>query len=155
MFRPMRTTCASVLNYNYDYVNPFAGNFNRTPQKWHWPNQVGVLHYTWTINPTMINEFTASASADHITISYDESNGLFNRDLYGIDFPYIYPASRSWFRIRFQPLTWQELRHPRRRPVSIALRRPDYGCFRQSDESTRQPYVEVRLPVAVVGREQL
>jgi Carboxypeptidase regulatory-like domain/TonB-dependent Receptor Plug Domain len=85
----------SLLNYNYDYVNPFAGNFNRTPQQWHWPNQVGVLHYTWTINPTMINEFTASASADHITISYDESNGLFNRDLYGIDFPYIYPASQK------------------------------------------------------------
>jgi hypothetical protein len=41
----------------------------------------------------MVNEATASASADHITISYDESNGLFNRDLYGINFPYIYPAA--------------------------------------------------------------
>lgn len=80
----------SLLNYNYDYTNPFAGNFNRTPQKWHWPNQVGVLHYTWTISPTMVNDFTASASADHITISYDTSNGLYNRDLYGINFPYIY-----------------------------------------------------------------
>lgn len=82
----------SLLNYNYDYVNPFAGNFNRTPQKWHWPNQVGVLHYTWTMSPTMVNDFTASASADHITISYDTSNGLYNRDQYGINFPYIYPT---------------------------------------------------------------
>ncbi|WP_263356515.1 TonB-dependent receptor [Acidicapsa ligni] len=85
----------SLLNYNYDYVNPFAGNFDRTPQRWHWPNQVGVLHYTWTISPTMVNEATFSASADHITISYDESNGLFNRTLYGIDYPYIYPATEK------------------------------------------------------------
>ncbi|HEX3437018.1 MAG TPA: carboxypeptidase regulatory-like domain-containing protein [Pseudacidobacterium sp.] len=85
----------SLLNYNYDYVNPFAGNFNRTPQKWHWPNQVGVLHYTWTISPTMVNDVTLSGSADHITISYDQSNGLYNRDLYGINFPYIYPATQK------------------------------------------------------------
>lgn len=85
----------SLLNYNYDYVNPFAGNFNRTPQKWHWPNQVAVLHYTWSISPTMVNEFTASGSVDHITISYDTSNGLFDRTQYGIDFPYIYPASQK------------------------------------------------------------
>jgi hypothetical protein len=85
----------SLLNYNYDYVNPFAGNFNRTPQKWHWPNQVAVLHYTWTMSPTMVNEATLSGSADHITISYDQSNGLFNRDLYGINFPYIYPAAQK------------------------------------------------------------
>ncbi len=85
----------SLLNYNYDYTNPFSGNFNRTPQKWHWPNQVGVLHYTWTISPTMVNEATFSASADHITITYDTSNGLYNRNLYGINYPYLYPANEK------------------------------------------------------------
>ena len=84
----------TLLNYSYDYDTPFAGNFNRTPEHWHWPNQVGVLHYTWTISPTMVNEAVFSASADHITISY-ASDALLNRSLYGINFPYIYPADQK------------------------------------------------------------
>jgi hypothetical protein len=80
----------SILSYHLDYITPFAGNFDRTPEKWHWPNQTAALHYTWAISPTMVNEASVTGTADHITISYDESNGLFNRSLYGINFPYIY-----------------------------------------------------------------
>src|SRR5581483_233169 len=69
----------SLLNYNYDSVSPHYGNFNRTPQVWHRPNQVGVLHYTWTISPTMVNEAYVSGSADHVRIGIDTSSGLFNR----------------------------------------------------------------------------
>jgi hypothetical protein len=84
----------TILNYNYDYTTPFAGNFNRTPQHWHWPNEVGVLHYTWTLSPTLVNEAVFSASSDHITISY-ASNDLLTREQYGINFPYIYPAAQK------------------------------------------------------------
>ena len=84
----------TILNYSYDYVTPFAGNFDRTPEHWHWPNQVGVLHYTWTLSPTLINEAVFSASADHITISY-ASDALLDRSQYGINFPYIYPANEK------------------------------------------------------------
>ncbi len=85
----------SVLSYHLDYITPFAGNFDRTPEKWHWPNQEAALHYTWEISPTMVNEASVTGTADHITISYDTSNGLYNRNNYGIDFPYLYPARRS------------------------------------------------------------
>jgi hypothetical protein len=83
----------SVLSYHLDYITPFAGNFDRTPEKWHWPNQVGALHYTWEVNPTMVNEASFTATADHITISYDTANGLYNRNNYGINFPYLYPVA--------------------------------------------------------------
>jgi len=43
----------SVLSYHLDYITPFAGNFDRTPEKWHWPNQAAALHYTWEISPTI------------------------------------------------------------------------------------------------------
>lgn len=85
----------SFLHYNYYQDNPFSGNFNRTPQVWHWPDEVGVLHYTWTINPTMVNDLTVSGSTDHVTINYDESSGLYNRSQYGINFPYLFPASQK------------------------------------------------------------
>ena len=83
----------SVLSQHFDQIVPFAGNFNRTPQVWDWPNQVGVLHYTWTISPTMVNDATFSASADHVTITDDLSSGLYDRTKYGIDYPYLFSAS--------------------------------------------------------------
>lgn len=85
----------SILSYHLDYVTN-AGNFNRTPENWHWPNQTAALHYTWTISPTMVNEASVTGTADHITISYDSTQGeLYNRNLYGIDYPYLYPASEK------------------------------------------------------------
>ncbi|GGG98337.1 TonB-dependent receptor [Silvibacterium dinghuense] len=85
----------SFLHYTFYQDSPFSGNFNRTPQVWNWPDEVGVLHYTWTINPTTVNDFTASASADHVTITIDQSSGLYNRTNYGIDFPYLFPAAEK------------------------------------------------------------
>jgi hypothetical protein len=83
----------SILSQHLDQVSPFAGNFDRTPQVWDWPNQVGALHYTWTISPTMINDATFSASADRVTITDDLSSGLYNRTKYGINYPYLFSAS--------------------------------------------------------------
>ncbi len=83
----------SILAQHFDQVVPFAGNFNRTPQVWAWPNQVGVLHYTWSISPTLVNDATASASADHVTITDQLTSGLYNRTNYGINFPYIFAGS--------------------------------------------------------------
>ena len=83
----------SLLNYNYDSVSPHYGNFNRTPQVWHRPNQVGVVHYTWTISPTLVNEAYVSASADHVRIGIDTSSGLFDRTKYGINYPFLFAQS--------------------------------------------------------------
>jgi hypothetical protein len=85
----------SFLHYTYYEDSPFAGNFNRTPQIWHWPDEVGVLHYTWTINPTTVNDLTLSASSDHVTITDDLSSGLYDRSNYGINFPYLFPAAQK------------------------------------------------------------
>jgi hypothetical protein len=85
----------SVLNYNYNQVSPFSSNFLQLPEVWNWPNQVGILHYIWTINPTTVNDVTFSASADHVTITNDLSSGLANRSNYGINFPYLFPAAQK------------------------------------------------------------
>ncbi len=85
----------SLLNYNYNQINPFASDFTQLPQVWNWPNQVGIVHYTWTISPTTVNDATFSASADHVTITNDLSSGLYNRTLYGIDYPYLFPAAQK------------------------------------------------------------
>ena len=84
----------SLLSYHLDYITPFAGNFDRTPEKWHWPNQTGALHYTWEVSPTMVNEASITGTADHITISYAPTN-LYDRSLYGINYPFLYPVSEK------------------------------------------------------------
>ncbi|MFP5226691.1 MAG: carboxypeptidase regulatory-like domain-containing protein [Acidobacteriota bacterium] len=85
----------AFLHYTYYQDNPFAGNFNRTPQIWNWPDEVGVLHWTWTMSPTTVNDLTASASTDHVTITDDLSSGLYDRTKYGINFPYLFPADQK------------------------------------------------------------
>ena len=82
----------SLLNFNYNDYRPFSGNFNLTPETWNWPDQVAVLHYTWTVNPHIVNDFTASASADHVSIDIDTSNGLYDRTQYGINYNYLFSS---------------------------------------------------------------
>ena len=82
----------TLLNYNYDDLEPHYGNFNRNPRIFHRPNQVAVLHYAWTISPSLVNEAIVSAASDHVTINIDTSSGLYDRTRYGINYPYLYSA---------------------------------------------------------------
>lgn len=83
----------SLLNYNYHDNEPHYGNFNRNPRIFDRPNQVAVLHYAWTISPTLVNEAVVSGASDHVTINIDQSSGLFDRTKYGISYPYLYSAA--------------------------------------------------------------
>lgn len=83
----------SILNYSFHQTSPHNGNFNLLPQKWNRPNQVAVLHYSWNINPTTVNEAIVSAASDHVTIGVDTSSGLYDRTRYGINYPYLFSAA--------------------------------------------------------------
>jgi hypothetical protein len=82
----------SLLNYNYYDYSPHYGNFNRNPRIFKRPNQIGVLHYSWTASPTLVNELVVSAAADHVTIDIDQSSGLYDRTKYGINYTFLYSA---------------------------------------------------------------
>jgi hypothetical protein len=83
----------TILNYTFHMTSPHNGNFNLLPQLWSRPNQVAVLHYSWTINPTTVNEAIVSAASDHVTIGVDTSSGLYDRTKYGINYPYLFAAA--------------------------------------------------------------
>jgi hypothetical protein len=83
----------SLLNYNYDDYEPHFGNFNTNPRIFHRPNQVAVVHYTWTINPTTVNDAYVSGAADHVDINIDTSSGLYDRTKYGINYPYLFGSA--------------------------------------------------------------
>jgi hypothetical protein len=83
----------TILNYSFHQTSPHNGNFNLLPQKWNRPNQVAVLHYSWNISPTMVNEAISSVASDHVTIGVDTSSGLYDRTKYGINYPYLFSAA--------------------------------------------------------------
>ena len=83
----------TLLNYNYHDLEPHYGNFNRNPRIFDRPNQVAVLHYSWTLSPSLVNEAIISAASDHVTIGIDKSSGLYDRTKYGINYAYLYSAS--------------------------------------------------------------
>ncbi len=83
----------TVLNYTYTDYTPHYGNFNRNPRLFNRPNQIGVIHYSWTVSPSLVNEVIVSGATDHVTIDIDRSSGLFNRSLYGINYPFLYTAA--------------------------------------------------------------
>ena len=83
----------SMLNYNYDDLEPHFGNFNTNPRIFHRPNQIGVAHWTWTASPTLVNDAYASGAADHVDINIDTSSGLYDRTKYGIDYPYLFGSA--------------------------------------------------------------
>jgi len=83
----------SLLNYNYNDYEPHFGNFNTNPRVFNRPNQVAVFHYTWTVNPTIVNDAFVSAAADHVDINIDTSSGLYDRTKYGINYPYLFGSA--------------------------------------------------------------
>lgn len=83
----------TILNYNYTDYTPHFGNYNLVPRIFDRPNQIGVLHYAWTVSPSLVNELTISAASDHVNINTDTSSGLYNRAKYGINYPYLYSAA--------------------------------------------------------------
>lgn len=83
----------TVLNYNYTDYSPHYGNFNRNPRIFLRPNQIGVIHHTWSISPSLVNEVIVSGATDHVTINIDTSSGLYDRTRYGINYPFLYSAA--------------------------------------------------------------
>ena len=83
----------SLLNYNYNDYEPHFGNFNTNPRIFNRPNQIGVVHWTYTISPSWVNDAYASGAADHVTIGIDTSSGLSNRSKYGINYPYLFGSA--------------------------------------------------------------
>ncbi len=65
----------------------------RIPAIFHRPNQIGVVHWTWTASSTLVNDAYASGAADHVDINIDTSAGLYDRTKYGINYPYLFGSA--------------------------------------------------------------
>lgn len=82
-------------NFAYYELDPFDQGTNETPKAFHRPNQVNSLAWTHTFTPTLINEARATISIDDVYIPVISTAPGFNRQLFGIDYPYLLPQGKD------------------------------------------------------------
>ncbi|MGA8027216.1 MAG: TonB-dependent receptor, partial [Bryobacteraceae bacterium] len=82
----------SDLSY-FEY-QPFDQGSGETGKFFKRPNQTNTLAWTWTINPTLVNEARANVSLDDVYIPVNTALIGFNREDLNppITYPYIFPA---------------------------------------------------------------
>lgn len=77
--------------FNWESVDAFRGAFPLARTSWRRPNRSAALSLTSAISPSLINELNFGTSADHVFIDVFD-NGLYQRDQYGVNYPYIFPG---------------------------------------------------------------
>jgi hypothetical protein len=82
-------------NFAYYELDPFDQGTNETPKAFHRPNQVNSIAWTRTLSPTLINEARFTLSIDDVYIPVITTAPGFNRQLFGINYPYIIPQGKD------------------------------------------------------------
>jgi hypothetical protein len=78
-------------DYSYIQYSPFQYGSGETAFWQKRPNQTNTAGWTWTINPTLINEARFSLSLDDVYNISNLTQPGFHRDQFGINYPYLYP----------------------------------------------------------------
>ncbi|MDZ7638430.1 MAG: carboxypeptidase regulatory-like domain-containing protein [Bryobacterales bacterium] len=82
-------------NYEFADFQPFFGNYGVVKRTFERPNDTASLGFTWTVNPTTINETLVTASADRVIIDYDRQSSQLDRGVFGINYPYLFPDGKE------------------------------------------------------------
>jgi hypothetical protein len=86
-----------LANYSYTGLDTSRGYADYAITDWDRPNRTASLAHTWTLSPTMINEFLASGSVDRVRIGIDKTGERYLRSRNGINYPYIFPEKKEIF----------------------------------------------------------
>ena len=84
-----------IQNYNFIETSDFRAGTDRAPQIIDRPNNTASMSWTFTISPTLVNEFLATSSADRVHIYVDTRENKYQRSNYGINYPYLFPTGKE------------------------------------------------------------
>lgn len=84
-------------NYTFTALDTSRSGFDYAITDWSRPNKTASLGHTWTLGPTMINEFLVTASVDRVFIGVDREGERYLRSRSGINYPYIFPDKKEIF----------------------------------------------------------
>ncbi|HBY64644.1 MAG TPA: TonB-dependent receptor, partial [Solibacterales bacterium] len=81
--------------YEWTSLDSFRGGFDFAITDWSRPNRTASLGHTWTLSPTMINEFLVAASVDRVYIGVDRTGERYLRSRSGINYPYLFSEPKE------------------------------------------------------------
>src|SRR5215472_6642332 len=79
----------------YYELDPFDQSSGLTPKAFNRPNQAGSLAWIRTLSPTLINEARVTVSLDDVYIPVIASAPGFNRQQFGINYPFLFPVGKD------------------------------------------------------------
>jgi hypothetical protein len=82
-------------NVTYNEYLPFDQGSGLTGRYFNRPNQTNGLTWTYIISPSLINEARVTYSLDQVYIPVNLALPGFNRQTFGINFPYIIPGAKA------------------------------------------------------------
>jgi hypothetical protein len=89
----MHTFRFRYQNYEFLQATGFESGTDRCVRdSRHRPAKTASVNYIWTISPTTINEFVATASVDRNKSHVDQTTGRCSRETYGINYPLLFPV---------------------------------------------------------------
>ena len=101
------------------------------------------MNHIWTIGPTMINEFLATASVDRVYIGVETERGVHRRSAYGINYPYIFPDRKEIFD-KIPTVTSARFTEVDGGPYPAQSDWPDLSYFPTTHQDRGQPHHQVR-----------
>jgi len=75
---------------SYWEFQPFDQGSGETAKYFIRPNQTNTAGWTWTVNPSMVNEARVTFSLDDVYIPVDTAEAGFNRSQFGINYPFLF-----------------------------------------------------------------
>ncbi len=140
-------------NVTYNEYLPFDQGSGLTGRYFNRPNQTNGLTWTWTINPSLINEARVTYSLDQVYIPVNLALPGFNRQTLGINFPYIIPGAKGRTQQNSDGERSGQLLWPGGRPLPVALGRSHLHLLRQHHEGVGKPHRQGWRGGDELGRE--
>jgi hypothetical protein len=84
-----------LSKYHYTAVDAFRSNLPYARTATDRPNTTFTSSWTSTLSKSLINEATFTYSHDYVYINVYTRGGLYQRSLYGINYPYIFPTGKE------------------------------------------------------------
>lgn len=84
-----------LSHFFYHEDNPFSAAYDTVPRLYDRPNETGSLDWVHTFNAHTTNEVLVTGSHDAARLSIDTSSGRYNRNNYGVNYPFLFPGTKD------------------------------------------------------------
>jgi Carboxypeptidase regulatory-like domain/TonB-dependent Receptor Plug Domain len=95
LVNPKNKVSARSTNAAYFEYQPFDQGSGLTGKYFNRPNQTNAVSLISTISPTVVNEARITLSIDDVYIPVNTALNGFNRQVFGIDYPYLMPNGKD------------------------------------------------------------